>query len=205
HDKHTPLRLHLHFVELAPDIRAALTEPLDGLRAAAKEFIDRAIEGAGTIARLFEDGIRKGDIDQETLFDNEYVEIEGTDPVQHRTKFLSWLEQVLPDILEPLLASDSRMTFCAAVDRNGYLPVHNKKYSLPQRPGEVAWNTAHSRNRRIFDDRAGLAAARVVRPYLLQNYARDMGNGDVALMQEVDAPIRVFGRHWGGLRTAYTF
>jgi methyl-accepting chemotaxis protein len=23
------------------------------------------------------------------------------------------------------------------------------------------------------------------------------------MMQEVDAPIRIFGRHWGGLRTAY--
>ena len=76
---------------------------------------------------------------------------------------------------------------------------------MPQRPGDVDWNKAHARNRRIFDDRAGLSAARVVRPYLLQNYARDMGNGETALMQEIDAPIRVFGRHWGGLRTGYTF
>ena len=58
-------------------------------------------------------------------------------------------------IPEPLLESDPRMVFCAAVDRNGYLPVHNRKYSLPQRPGQTAWNTANSRARRIFDDRAG--------------------------------------------------
>ena len=69
------------------------------------------------------------------------------------------------------------MIFCAAVDRNGYLPVHNRIYSQPQQPGDVAWNTAHCRNRRIFDDRAGLSAARNVRPYLIQNYPRDMGNG----------------------------
>jgi len=24
-----------------------------------------------------------------------------------------------------------------------------------------------------------------------------------AMMQEIDAPIRVFGKHWGGFRTAY--
>ena len=56
-------------------------------------------------------------------------------------------------------AKDPRMAFCAMVDRNGYLPVHNKIYSHPQRPGDVAWNTANSRNRRIFNDPPGLAAA----------------------------------------------
>jgi methyl-accepting chemotaxis protein len=95
------------------------------------------------------------------------------------------------------------MTFCAAVDRNGYLPVHNRKYSFPQRPREQAWNTANSRNRRIFDDRAGLAAARNVRPYIIQVYPRDMGNGITIIMREIDAPIRIFGKHWGGFRSAY--
>jgi methyl-accepting chemotaxis protein len=95
------------------------------------------------------------------------------------------------------------MVFCAAVDRNGYLPVHNRIYSQPQKPGDVAWNTTNCRNRRIFDDRAGFAAARNVRPYLIQSYPRDMGNGNVIMMREIDAPIHVFGEHWGGLRTAY--
>jgi methyl-accepting chemotaxis protein len=67
----------------------------------------------------------------------------------------------------------------------------------------VLWNTANCRNRRIFEDRAGLASGRVVRPYLIQNYPRNMGDRTV-MMWEIDAPIRVFGKHWGGLRTAYT-
>ena len=95
------------------------------------------------------------------------------------------------------------MTFCAAVDRNAYLPVHNRIYSHPQRPDDPAWNAANCRNKRVFDDRAGLSAARNARPYLVQSYARDMGNGVTVFMKEIDAPIRVFGRHWGGLRMAY--
>ena len=95
------------------------------------------------------------------------------------------------------------MAFCAMIDRNGYLPVHNKIYSHPQRPGDVAWNTANSRNRRIFNDPAGLAAGRNQRAYLIQSYARDMGNGKTIMMREIDVPIRVKGRHWGGFRTAY--
>ena len=42
-----------------------------------------------------------------------------------------------------------------------------------------------------------------MRPYLLQNYPRDMGTGTLVMMREIDVPIRVFGRHWGGFRTAY--
>jgi len=202
---HSPLGLHLQFVELDATTRAALLKKLDAIRTDNNEFIERAIATAQTISALFEDAIARNVISEDELFDNNYMPIPGSDPIQHRTRFLDFLERVLPPVQEPLLASDSRMVFCAAVDRNGYLPVHNRIYSLPQRAGDRAWNTAHSRNRRIFDDRAGLAAGRVVRPYLLQNYPRDMGNGVTVTMQEIDAPIRVRGKHWGGFRTAYKF
>jgi methyl-accepting chemotaxis protein len=95
------------------------------------------------------------------------------------------------------------MVFCAAVDRNGCLPVHNRKYSLPQRPGETVWNTANVGNRRIFDDHTGLIAGRNVRPYVIQVYPRDMGNGVTIIMRETDAPICVFGKPRGGFRSAY--
>src|SRR5207248_3199159 len=109
----------------------------------------------------------------------------------------------LPPFQAAFLARDPRMVFCVMIDRNGYLPVHNKTYSHPQRPGDIAFNTANSRNRRIFNDAAGLAAGRNLRPYLIQSYARDMGNGNTIMMREIDVPIRVKGRHWGGFRTAY--
>jgi methyl-accepting chemotaxis protein len=96
------------------------------------------------------------------------------------------------------------MIFCNVVDRNGYLPVHNRKYSQPQRPDDVNWNIANSRNRRFFDNRTGLAAARNTRPYLIQANPRDMGNGTIVLVKEIDSPIRVLGKPWGGFRTAYT-
>ena len=200
----SPLGLHLQFLDMSPQTRANLELKLASIREENREIISRAMNVANEISRVLEKLVEDRRLTKEDLFDNNYIEIEGTDPVQHRTRFLTALEEALPPVQEPLLASDPRMIFCAAVDRNGYLPVHNRKYSLPQRPGETAWNTAHSRNRRIFDDRAGLAAARNVRPYIIQVYPRDMGDGVTVVMREVDAPIRVFGRHWGGFRSAYT-
>ena len=197
------LGLHLEITEIDDAVRASLLAKLAAIRDENSEFIDRAVEAAARIAAAFEEAVSRGKLTREALFDNRYDPIEGTDPQQYRTQFLDMLEEILPPIQEPLLASDPRMVFCAAVDRNGYLGMHNLIYSQPQRAGDVIWNTANSRNRRIFDDRAGLSAARNVRPFLLQNYPRDMGNGVIVMMREIDVPIRVFGKHWGGFRTAY--
>ena len=51
------------------------------------------------------------------------------------------------------------LTRRAAVDENGYLPTHNRKFS--QAPtNDPVWNAAHCRNRRLFNDRTGAAAGR---------------------------------------------
>lgn len=166
-------------------------------------FVTRAMQAGETLSKMFDDAVAGGAITLDDLFDENYVAIPNTDPVQHRTRFLDWTERALPAFQETFRAKDKRMAFSIAVDRNGYLPVHNKIYSQPQRPGDVAWNTANSRNRRIFNDPAGLAAGRNTRAYLIQSYARDMGNGVTVMMCEIDVPIWVNGRHWGGFRTAY--
>jgi methyl-accepting chemotaxis protein len=199
----SPLGLHVEFAALEAAVQQALRDRLDAIRAENKEFVDRAVDAAAMVSMAFEEAVSSGTLTHEALFDTDYVPIEGSDPPQFRTRSLAALENVLPAIQEPFLAADKRMTFCAAVDRNGYLPVHNRIYSKPQKPGDAAWNLANCRNRRIFDDRAGLSAARNVRPYLIQSYPRDMGNGVVVMMREIDAPVRVFGKHWGGFRTAY--
>jgi methyl-accepting chemotaxis protein len=167
------------------------------------EFVTRAMEAGTALTKIFEDAVASGAISLEDMFDETYVEIAGSNPQQHRTRILGWADRALPPFQEAFLARDPRMVFCAMIDRNGYLPVHNKVYSHPQRPGDVVWNTANSRNRRIFNDAAGLAAGRNLRSYLIQSYARDMGNGNTIMMREIDVPIRVHGRHWGGFRTAY--
>ena len=167
------------------------------------EFVTRAMEAGTQLNQMFEQAVASGAIPIDALFDTNYVEIPGSNPLQHRTRILDWADRALPAFQEAFLAKDPRMVFCVTIDRNGYLPVHNKIYSHPQRPSDVAWNTANSRNRRIFNDTAGLAAGRNQRTYLIQSYARDMGNGKTVMMREIDVPIRVRGQHWGGFRTAY--
>lgn len=83
------------------------------------------------------------------------------------------------------------MVFCVMIDRNGYLPVHGKIYSHPQLPGDVAFNTQTAAT--------AASSTRSRRPcrrpqpafYLIQSYARHLGNGKTVMMREIDVPIRL--------------
>ena len=191
------------FQAAGAELREKIEDKLWSIHEQNTELVTRAMEAGSALTRIFEQAVARGEVSLDDLFDTAYAEIAGTNPVQYRTKYLDWADHALPPFQEAFLAKEPHMVFCAMVDRNGFLPVHNKIYSHPQRPGDVVWNTANSRNRRIFNDPAGLAAARNVRSYLVQSYARDMGNGNTVMMREIDVPIRVQGRHWGGFRTAY--
>jgi methyl-accepting chemotaxis protein len=151
---------------------------------------------------MFAAAVRSGELRGEQLFDENYRQIAGANPPQYLTDFTSFTDRALPEIQEALLNSDRRISFCAAVDRNGYLPTHNRKFSQPPSEDPV-WNAQNCRNRRIFNDRTGLASARNQKPVLMQTYRRDMGGGSFVVMHEIAAPITVSGRHWGAFRIGF--
>ncbi|MBP2310805.1 methyl-accepting chemotaxis protein [Azospirillum soli] len=165
-------------------------------------FIRLVREAASKISANFEDALARGEVSEADLFDKAYQPIAGSNPQQHMARFTQFCDRVLPGVQEPVLSQNDRIVFCVALDTNGYLPTHNRKFSQPQGSDPV-WNAANCRNRRIFNDRVGLAAGRNTKPFLLQTYRRDMGGGKFVLMKDVSAPITVRGRHWGGLRVAY--
>ena len=194
---------HVAFSKMDEEVAGRLQAMTDKLQQENSRLIERAQETAREVAKAMEEGIDSGRISKADLFDMDYQPIAGTNPQQYRTRALAYLETILPRIQDKVFDVVPGVKLCCAVDLNGYLPVHNPAYSHPQRPDDPDWNMAHCRNRLIFDDRAGLSAARNTRPYVIQNYARNMGAGKKDTIKEIDVPIHVHGRHWGGLRTAY--
>jgi methyl-accepting chemotaxis protein len=167
-------------------------------------YIRAAQDTAKRISEVLEAAVRRGDITLADLFDERYEPIPNTNPPQVMTRFAELTDRLLPPIQEPLLNLSPKVVFGMCCDRNGYVATHNRKYCNPQR-GDLAWDTANSRYRRIFNDRTGLASGRNTRPFLLQTYRRDMGGGNYVLLKEASAPITVQGRHWGGVRLAFKF
>lgn len=191
------------FLTISEDLLETVADA--GLETPDTPYIRAAQEAAATLSALMEQALREGRIRPDELYDEHYQPIAGTQPQQHLTRYCDWADQNFPQVQEHLLALSGQVVFCVAIDRNGYIACHNRKYNQAQRAGDVTWNTANCRNRRLFQDRAGLAAGRNERPFLLQTYRRDMGGGVKVVMKEVDAPIVAAGRHWGGLRLAWKF
>ena len=174
-----------------------------GVKTIDTPYIDAVQALAGEISETFTAAVRSGRISREALFSRNYTPIPNSSPEQVMTPFTEFTDYVLPPLQEPMLGFSDKVVFCAAVNVDGYLPTHNTKFSMPQKLNMPEWNASNCRNRRIFNDRVGLASGQNTRPFLLQAYRRDMGNGQTVMMKDLSAPIFVDGVHWGGIRLAY--
>jgi len=151
--------------------------------------------------RVLTAAVDNGRFSLEDIFDENYQLIPGTDPKKYHTKYDSYLDETIQSFEDELL-NDDHVVFAVLVDRNGYLPTHNSKYSKPL-TGDVETDKVNNRTKRLFDDPVGLAAAHYDgadgKGYLQQVYMRDTGEK----MWDISAPVFVKGRHWGGFRIGY--
>jgi methyl-accepting chemotaxis protein len=196
------LGLHVRFREVSASALTAISAAQGKARAEERIYIELVQGVAGGVTKAFEQALKAGEITEMDMFDTHYQPIPETDPQQFLVPHTALTDRVVHQYTESVLDKDPRIVICCVADRNGYIGTHNKKYSQPQRPGEKVWNTANARNRRIFDDRAGLVAARNVQPYFVQTYPRDMGGGNFVVLKEFDAPITIRDKHWGAVRLA---
>ncbi|MFN8506696.1 MAG: HAMP domain-containing methyl-accepting chemotaxis protein [Dehalococcoidia bacterium] len=165
----------------------------DQLNGEKEEARMQARTGAAGVAAIFETALAAGEITRDALFDTAYVEIPGTSPASYHTAFDAFTDEHIR-AFEDQYVVDDEVVFAVAVDRNGYLPTHNTKYA-----GAVGGEP--SRSKRMFNDAAGLAAARnTTEETLLQHYVRDSGEA----VWDASAPIIVNGEHWGAFRVAFS-
>lgn len=197
------LGLHLAFAGDAAAGCGELAGMIEEIERSWRPLIERAQDFARETAAAMEDAIDRGLLSEEDLFDLRYVPVPEVEPRQYLSPSLPALETVLPPLLAGALGSDKRLVFALPSDRNGYVPVHHAAWSQSPRPGDPVWNAAHARNRRIVDSRAGLSAGRSVRPFLVQLSRYEHEDGRAELLSEINAPLRVRGRHWGGVRMGY--
>jgi methyl-accepting chemotaxis protein len=186
------------------DLSESLIELIadSGVETSDGPLIRVVIDTAKRISDAFEAAIVRGEISVDQLMDEKYREIPGTDPKQYLTDYVAFTDRILPPIQDPIQKIDPRVVFCVAWAHGGYLPTHNPNYRLPQGPDPV-WNSAHCRNRRLFNDRAVKKVAANTKPFLLQTYRRDMGGGNFVLMKDLSSPIHVRGRRWGAFRMGF--
>lgn len=167
-----------------------------------QRFIEHVRAVAGQLSARFEAGLAAGEIDEASLFSLDYAPVAGSNPPQHIAPHSAFSDRVVPEIIEPGLRFDPAVVYLIPADRNGYVSTHNAAVSLPQ-GGDPAWNAAHCRNHKIFDDRVGRRCGANRDPFLLQIYRRDLGADGFVMMKDASVPVTVRGRHWGCVRMGY--
>ena len=161
-------------------------------------ILQEATAAAEAIAKLFSDAIASGKLNADALFAERYQPIDGTNPQKFHTAYDSFTDQQLPAIQEPILSRHANVLYAGAVDRKGYFPTHNKKFSQPL-TGNYEKDLLQNRSKRIFNDRTGSRCGSHNQSMLLQTYKRDTGE----ILHDLSVPIYVNGRHWGGFRIGF--
>ncbi len=198
----TALGFECLIVDDDASLRSAIHEVIARCRREYEPYIARVQAVAKDVGATLEAALGSKRLLQTDLFDSDYRRDGAEEPAAYLNAAVAPLETLTRSLLEHQLDVRPLPDFCFLQDRNGFNPVHNLRFSLPRRADDVTWNQRHSRMRRIFDDRVGMSASRNLCPYLVQSYARDMGDA-IEWRMEFDAPVFVVGRHWGAVRMAF--
>ncbi len=198
----TPVGFEALIVAMAPEVSKKLDAELERQRLAYEPYIVRVQGVAVLVVARLEAELVQGLSREADIFDTTYIRDGDILPQKYTCASVQPLERCTRALIEGELAIAPYPDFCILQDRNGFNPVHNLHYSSTPIVDDLVWNQRHSRMRRIFDDKVGLAAGRNLKPFLVQRYARDMGD-KIESRMEFDAPLFLRGRHWGAVRMAF--
>jgi len=182
----------------AQSTRSGANTPVDSLSAQEKEMLALATEFARRCTEAIEGWLEKKEVTPERLFSFLYYPMPDTDPPKFTTDYDKLSDRDILAIEENILGRTQTGIYTVMVDKNGYLPTHNQRYSQPL-TGNKAADLVGNRTKRIFNDRTGLAAAVSTAPFLVQKYQRDTGE----TMADISVPIFIDGKHWGAVRIGY--
>jgi methyl-accepting chemotaxis protein len=171
---------------------------VESLTAQEQEMLAAATEFARRCGETLEKWVAAKETTHEKLFSSLYYPVAKTDPPKFTTDWDRLADRDIQAIEEAVLAKSPVLIYAVMVDKFGYLPTHNARYSQPL-TGNLAMDLVNNRTKRIFNDHTGIAAARNVAPFLIQRYQRDTGE----VMADLSVPVMVAGSHWGAVRLGY--
>ncbi len=181
---------------------AELTSLAGGLKLLIEEEIESkgksaALNAARVMEHVLTEAVTSGKLTLEDVFDENYIPIPGTDPPKYHTRFDAFCDEAIQDLEDDHL-KDNQVVFAVLADRNGYVPTHHRKNSLPL-TGDPEKDRVGNRTKRKFNAAVEIAAARNTNGVLVQVYTRDTGEK----LWDISAPVYVNGKHWGAFRIGY--
>lgn len=156
-----------------------------------------SIVGAKSISRLFEEAVDNEVLTFSEVMDTDYEEIPGFNPPKYHTKYDRYTDKAFLSLQDEFLKTPD-LLYAASLDRNGYAPTHNTRFSRPI-SGEQQKDLKGNRTKRFYKDKISTLAAMNKEQGFLQKYQRDTGE----TIWDISSPVYVKGKHWGCFRVGF--
>ena len=175
-----------------------------GLSPNDSQMVEQAQGIAKEIAAIADQALASGEIGIAAFFDNDYREVEGSNPPRYRTSLSDWADKTWRPIIDRVVAAGGAVKMCSQADMNGFLPTHITDRSRAP-VGEIAHDTKYCRNGRILLDAIDRKAKRSSDAYMMAVYRQEGDGQKYEVVRNVYVPLYIGGRRWGDFELAYTF
>jgi hypothetical protein len=152
-----------------------------------------ALIGAKVMSTFMELMIHTNQLTVEQLMDTNYVEIKGTDPKKYTTSYDALFDSTIQKFEDEFL-NDEDVVFAILIDRNGYVPTHNSKFSRPLGKDREK-NLYYSRSKRNFADRPEIKEVLKYQGKSTVKYLYQRDTGEV--MWDIGSPVFLRDKYWG--------
>lgn len=176
-------------------VRAGLA-PQDSL------MVERAREGCAEVTAIAVAALADGSLAEDKLFDDNYVEVPGTNPQLYRNKFSDWADANWRPVLDRIKASDSNIVATVCDDRNGFLPTHLSDRSLAP-TGDYSHDLQYCRNGRKIFNATDKRIKNGNEPYSMAVYRYEGDGKQYRVVRLASVPIVINGRRWGDYEISY--
>jgi methyl-accepting chemotaxis protein len=166
------------------------------------EIVALAMKTAGEVAELATRALESGEIDETALFDDNYVEISGTNPKLYRNRLSDWADRNWRPVLDRIKKSNPSVVATVCDDRNGFLPTHLSDRS--KKPtGDYSHDLQYCRNGRIIFNDADRRLKKSTADYSLAVYRYEADGKNYRVVRLVSVPLLIAGRRWGEYEITY--
>jgi len=174
-----------------------------GLSPQDSAMVDQGQALAQRLVACTEAAIAAGELSEAELFDTDYVEITGSNPVRYRTRLSDWAHRVWRPFLDGATEGDERVMAAACTDMSGFLPTHLTQFAR-EPTGNLAHDTAFCRNGRKIFDPIDQKSKQSNAAYMMAVYRQEGDGEQYRVVRNIYIPLIINGRRWGDFELAYS-
>jgi len=173
-----------------------------GLAPRDSAMVERAQAARDEVTALALAALADGSLTESALFDDNYIEIAGTNPQLYRNRFCDWADANWRPVLDRIKASDSNIIASVCDDRNGFLPTHLSDRSLKP-TGDYAHDLQYCRNGRIIYNSIDRRIKNSDQAFSMAVYRYEGDGEQYRVVRLASVPIVINGRRWGDYEISY--